>query len=165
MSAEPRNIPIQQGSRAEGGEESQLDTLLGEIEQLASMVRDTAEQRANQAAEAARAGADRMRDAVRQQPWLVLGLAGAVGAALAIAVVRPRSRSGMSRRLQPLTQYFPDDIGTSLRDAGRAGVQSAQSLGTRLEQVAEAIARFDPQQASSHPIVAALTRWAQSLRS
>lgn len=164
MSAERRNIPIEHGAGSDGSEESQLDTLLAEIEQLASGVREAAEQRVSQAANTARAGADTLREAVIRQPWLMLGLAGAAGAALAVAVARPRPTSGLRRRLMPLTRYVPDDIGGSLRSAGRAGLESAESLGARLEQVAEAIARFDPQQASSHPLVGAITRWVQSVR-
>lgn len=162
MSAEPRNISIvEHGVGARSDEEGRLDALQAEIEELAGSVRYAVERRARQTAEAAQASIDAMRGSIRRQPWLMLAIAGATGVALALVVVRPRPRGLMARSLQPITQYIPDDIGASLRNAG---AQSAESLAMRLERVAEAIAHFDPEQASSHPLLAAAARWIKSVR-
>lgn len=163
MSAEPRNISIvETGTGAQSEHEQRLQELQDEIEQLAGSVRTAVERRARQAVEAAEATADYMRDSIRRQPWLMLAIAGAAGAALALAIVRPKPRSLMASRLQPISQYIPDDLGASLRNAG---ARSAESLAMRLERLADAIVSFDPEQASSHPLVAAMSRWVKSIRS
>ena len=166
MAADPLHISIVDRNKERHHEradpdEGRLDAMREEVERLAGIVGGIIDRRSRDAARAAESSKVVLRRAIRHQPWTSLAVAGATGALLAIAVTRPSASRSRSRGWRTLDSYMTPDAQSTLGNL-RSSL-SRDSLATRLEQVADAIANIDPAAATS-PIVSAANRVLKALR-
>ncbi len=137
-----------------------LSDIKGEIDRLSGIVADIASKRTRQAATAVDEGVDGLRGAIRQSPWISIGIASIVGIVIAVATASrsaPESRLDRMRRsarrtidgfdarsfvpsvhvpsVQDIRSYMPDVASTRASFADRA------------EKLGNAIADIDPKNA------------------
>lgn len=126
--------------------------LKNEIDRLSAIVADVSKRRAHQASAAVDDGLSGARHIIRENPWISLGVAGLLGAGLAIATTSRGYDDGHLRRLQRRTRrslagldagaFLPSV--NSLRGYIPDVNASAPSLADRFERLGDAISGIDP---------------------
>lgn len=132
-----------------------LSDLKSEIQRLSALVADISNKRARHAASIVDDGLNGVRGAVRQHPWISIGIAGALGA---IVVIATTSRSVERRRIDRLRRSarrmidgfdthtvipHAQDLRRFLPDVANA----RSSISERAERLSNAIADIDPKNA------------------
>jgi ElaB/YqjD/DUF883 family membrane-anchored ribosome-binding protein len=139
--------------------DERLAALRSELESLTQTIADLTVRGTAAVENAASDGAASLRETIEQRPWMALGVAVAIGAVIAVAVV-PKSRRGV--RFGDTSTYNTDDIAATVRRAVERRVDT-QPLISRLERMMESISSIDPATLTASPAYETAKSWMQTM--